>query len=68
MIAVKVNAVGNSFSVGEVETLFDAFSKGVSIMIDASKDGQKFLVVYNPIQSNSEILTMVLHWNDELKK
>jgi serine/threonine protein kinase len=68
MTAVKVNAVGNSFSVGEVETLFDAFSKGVSIMIDASNDGQKFLVVYNPIQSNSEILTMVLHWNDELKK
>ena len=37
-------------------------------MLDASQDGQKFLVVYNPIQSNSEILTMVLHWNDELKK
>ena len=68
MTAVKVNAVGNSFSVGEVKTLFDAFAKGISYMLDASKDGQKFLVVYNPIQSNSDILTMVLHWNDELKK
>ena len=68
MTAVKVNAVGNSFSVGEVETLFDAFAKGVSYMLDASKDGQKFLVSYNPIQSNSELLTMVMHWNDELKK
>ncbi len=68
MTAVKVNAVGNSFSVGEAQTLFDAFAEGVSYMLDASKDGQKFLVVYNPIESNSEILTMVLHWNDELKK
>ncbi len=68
MIAVKVNAVGNSFSVGEAKPLFDAFAKGVSIMLDASQDGQKFLVVYNPIESNSELLTVVLHWNDELKK
>jgi serine/threonine protein kinase len=68
MTAVKVNAVGNSFSVGEVETLFDAFAKGISYLLDASKDGQKFLVTYNPVQSNSEMLTMVLHWNDELKK
>jgi serine/threonine protein kinase len=68
MTAVRVNAVGNSFSVGEVETLFDAFAEGVSYMLDASKDGQKFLVSYNPIQSNSELLTMVMHWNDELKK
>ena len=68
MTAVKVNAVVNSFSVGNVETLFNAFSKGVSIMLDASKDGQNFLVVYNPIQTNSEFLTMVLNWNEELKK
>jgi Tol biopolymer transport system component len=68
MMAVQVSATGNSFSIGEAKPLFDAFAKGVSTMLDASKDGQRFLVVYNPIESNSDVLTMVLRWDDEIKK
>jgi eukaryotic-like serine/threonine-protein kinase len=68
MMAAEVSASGNSFSVGEVKPLFDAFTKGVSFFLDASKDGQKFLVVYNPIESNSSELTLVTNWNDEVKK
>ena len=54
MMAAEVSAAGSSFSVGAVKPLFDAFAKGAAIMLDVSKDGQKFLVVYNPVESNSD--------------
>jgi serine/threonine protein kinase len=68
MMAADVSASGSSFSVGEVKPVFDAFIKGAAQILDVSKDGEKFLIIYNPVESNSDNLTMVLHWNDELKK
>jgi serine/threonine protein kinase len=68
MMAAEVSASGSSFSVGQIKTLFDAYTKGVSILDDVSRDGERFLVVYNPVESNSDQLTLVTNWNAELPK
>jgi dipeptidyl aminopeptidase/acylaminoacyl peptidase len=68
VMAAEVSANGGTFSVGNVTTLFEALSIGVSGALDVSPDGQKFLMVYNQVESKSDHLTLVVHWEAELQK
>ncbi|HEX9656570.1 MAG TPA: protein kinase [Bacteroidota bacterium] len=68
IMAAEVSTSGGSFSVGTVKPLFDAQSRGAIGFLDVSPDGQKFLVVYNPVETKSDHLTLVTHWEAELQK
>jgi Tol biopolymer transport system component len=68
IIAAEVNTSGGTFSVGTLKPLFEARSKGIVDLLDVSPNGQKFLVVYNPVETRSDHLTLVSHWEAELKK
>jgi Tol biopolymer transport system component len=68
MMAAEVNANGGTFSVGMVKPLFEATSRGVVYLLDVSGDGQKFLIVFNPVETASDHMTLVSHWEAELQK
>ncbi len=67
LMVAEVKAAGSSFEVGEVKPLFDTQSKGVLYIAAVSSDGQRFLTVSSLGQSSNP-LTLVLNWNEELKK
>ncbi len=68
IMVAPVDAKGESFSVGEVKRLFEAQSRGVVTLLDVSPDGQRILVLYNPVESKSDHLTLVTHWDSEMGK
>jgi eukaryotic-like serine/threonine-protein kinase len=68
MMAAEVSTNGGTFSVGTVKALFEAQAKGATTLLDVSPDGQKFLVVYNPVEAKSDLITLVSNWESELQK
>jgi hypothetical protein len=40
----------------------------MSDLLAVSPNGQKFLVVYNPVEAKSTHVTLVSHWDTELQK
>ncbi|MDP1675269.1 MAG: protein kinase [Bacteroidota bacterium] len=68
IMAAEVSASGGTFSVGNVKPLFEAVTIGISAFLDVSPDGQKFLMVYNKVETKSDHLTLVLNWEAELLK
>ncbi len=68
IMAAEVNTGDGVFSVGAVKPLFESASRGIVTLLDVSPDGQKFLVVYNPVETKSDHLTLVTHWQEELQK
>jgi serine/threonine protein kinase/Tol biopolymer transport system component len=68
VMAAEVNVNGGTFSIGNVTPLYEALTIGVSGILDVSPDGQKFLMVYNQVESKSDHLTLVLNWEAELQK
>lgn len=68
MMAAEVNTSGGTFSIGILNPLFEARSRGIVDLLDVSPNGQKFLVMYNPVETKSDHLTLVSHWEAELKK
>jgi hypothetical protein len=67
-MAAEVSANGETFIVGTVKRLFDAQSKGGGDLLSVSSDGQKFLFVYNPVESKSDRLALVINWPAEVGK
>ena len=67
IMAAEVKTVGSSLEVGTVRPLFDIQSQSVLYIGAVSKDGQRFLLVSNVSQSSAP-LTLVLNWDEELKK
>ena len=68
IMSAEVASTNETFSVGAVKPLFDASSVGVIAFLNVSPDGKKFLVVYNPVETRSDRLTLVTNWDAELKK
>jgi serine/threonine protein kinase len=68
IMAAEVSSNGGIFSVGNVKPLFEAATIGISSFLDVSPDGQKFLMVYNRVETKSDHLTLVTNWNAELQK
>ncbi len=67
LMVAEVKAVGSSFEVGTVKPMFDTQSKGVLYVGAVSADGQRFLLASAAGQSSTP-LTLVLNWDEELKK
>ena len=68
IMVAEVSSGGGTFSVGAVKTLFEGQAKGATDLLDVSPDGQKFLLLYDPVEAKTDQLTMVLHWNEELQE
>jgi Tol biopolymer transport system component len=68
MMAAEVSSGPGTFSVGAVRALFEGQSKGMNDLLAVSPNGQKFLVVYNPVEAKSTHVTLVSHWDTELQK
>jgi Tol biopolymer transport system component len=68
MMAAEVSLSGGTFSVGAVRALFEAQSRGMTVLLDVSPNGQKFLVVYNLVEAKSTLVTLVSHWDSEMQK
>ncbi len=67
IMMAEVKAVGSSFEVGTVKPLFDTQSKGVLWIAAVSADGNRFLMG-SALGQSSTPLTLVLNWDEELKK
>jgi serine/threonine protein kinase/Tol biopolymer transport system component len=68
IMAAEVGTNGGTFFVGAVKPLFDAQSKGGGDLLSVSPDGQKFLFVYNPVESKADRLTLVINWPEDVGK
>jgi serine/threonine protein kinase/dipeptidyl aminopeptidase/acylaminoacyl peptidase len=68
-MAASVRVVQSAIVVDSVRTLFDFESRGISGGIeDVSEDGQRFLALVTEARQTSPPITLVLNWNEELKK
>jgi serine/threonine protein kinase len=68
LTAAEVAEKGDTLEVGSITPLFGAFPIGIGYTYDVSADGQRFLAVVPPEQSNSAPLTLVQNWMMGLKK
>lgn len=67
LMAAEINATNSSFEVGTVRQLFDMQSRGATYVAAVSADGKRFLVA-SAVGEISTPLTLVLNWDEELKK
>lgn len=68
-MAAAVRVVQSAIVVDSVRVLFDYESRGISGGIqDVSGDGQKFLFLVTELHQSSPPITLVVNWNEELKK
>jgi Tol biopolymer transport system component len=68
-MSAAIRIVQSSIVVDSVRTLFDFESRGiVGALSDVSQDGQKFLAVVTELRQASPPITLVLNWDEELKK
>lgn len=68
-MAAAVRVVQSAIVVDSVQTLFDFESRGISGGIqDVSGDGQKFLALVTELRQTSPPMTLVVNWNEEMKK
>ena len=68
LMAVSVDVRDGSFVVGEAEPLFDVSKLGHFYIFDATKDGQRFLVVRPEQAVESLPLTLIVNWTAGLKE
>jgi serine/threonine protein kinase len=69
LMAAEVAETGDTLEVGKVTRLFSApVPTGNGYPYDVSADGQHFLMIVPPEQSNSESLKLVQNWTARLKK
>jgi hypothetical protein len=68
MMAVEIKASGSSFVIGAVRQLFEtrAYRSQVGAY-DVTRDGQRFILAYEPGQPN-EAITLVENWDAEPKR
>lgn len=67
LMAADVRAIGSSFEVGALHTLFETRPVSGLGSFDAGADGQWFVFAYEGGQPNAAI-TLVVNWPAELKK
>ncbi len=67
VMAAEVKAAGSSLELGAIKQLFDMKTKSVAFIGAVSVDGQRFLIA-SPMGQSSTPLTLVLNWDQELKK
>jgi len=68
-MGAAVRVAQSAIVVDSVHTFFDFESRGISGGIqDVSGDGQKFLFMVTELHQTSPPITLVLNWNQELKK
>ena len=67
-MAAEIKTSGSSLAIGAVRQLFAtrAYRSQVG-SYDVSADGQRFILAYERGQPN-EVLTLVVNWDEELKK
>jgi serine/threonine protein kinase len=68
-MAASVRVVQSAIVVDSVRTLFDFESRGITGGIQSvTADGQKFLAVVTEDRQSSPPITLVVNWDEELKK
>ena len=69
LMAAAITEKGDTLEVGRIMPLmFSAFPASPGYQYDVSADGQRFLAVVPPEQSNAAPLTLVQNWVAGLKK
>jgi serine/threonine protein kinase len=68
LMVAEVAEKGDTLEVGGITPLFGALRIGNGYQYDVSADGQRFLAIVPPEQSNSPSLTLVHNWMAGLKK
>ena len=66
--AATVKYSASSFEVVRTTPLFDLNIKGVGELADITADGQTFLVRLTGMEGASSPVTLVMNWQEELKK
>jgi dipeptidyl aminopeptidase/acylaminoacyl peptidase len=68
VMSATVKYSSSSFEVVRTTHLFDLNIKGAGTLNDVTADGQTFLVELTGIQGGSSPVTLVMNWQEELKK
>jgi serine/threonine protein kinase/WD40 repeat protein len=68
VMSAVVKYTANSFEVVRTTTLFDLNIKGVGTCYDVTADGQTFLIQLTGMEGSSTPATLVMNWQEELKK
>jgi hypothetical protein len=68
IVAVQVDGSGDSFVIGAAQHLFEVRGKRPGRVYDVSGDGQTFLVNWDMNEFQISIATLVINWDQELKK
>jgi hypothetical protein len=67
-MSVEVDGAGSTFRIGKSREYFDqSLVSGITTR-DISMDGQKILLEVSNVQQVAVPLTLVLNWDEELKK
>ena len=67
-MAAEVSFKGGALEFGQATALFGGLPLGGGYQYDAAGDGQRFLAVLSPGESQHEPITVVMNWTAELKK
>jgi len=67
-MSVEVDGSGSTFRIGKIKEHFDQSLVGGITTRDISADGQNILLEISNFQQESVPLTLVVHWDEELKK
>lgn len=68
MMSVSVNITPSAFEVGSRQQLFDRQARGLTVFMDMTRDGQRFLLRVAEGSHLSSPLTLVTHWDEELRQ
>jgi serine/threonine protein kinase len=68
VMSATVKYSASSFEVIRTTPLFDVNIKGVGTFMDVTADGQRFLIRLSGIEGASSPATLVMNWQEELKK
>lgn len=68
VMSAEVRYTSSSFEVVRTTLLFELNIKGVGTLMDVNADGQRFLLRVASIEESSIPATLVMNWNEELKK
>jgi len=68
IMSAEVKYTTSSFEVVRTTVLFELNIKGVGTFMDISADGQRFLLSIASVEESSTPATLVMNWNEELKK
>jgi serine/threonine-protein kinase len=68
LMSVEVDGAGSTFRIGKSREYFDQSLVGGITTRDISMDGQKILLEVSNVQQVAVPLTLVLNWDEELKK